>query len=67
MVKSPRAQMFAVLAIGGLLGYMPASNRLDVFRPTVTNRAASRILRLVLRSSPPDANVVSNYKGYRRT
>lgn len=32
MVKSPRAQMIAVLAIGALLGYVTASSRFDLFR-----------------------------------
>ena len=34
MFKNSRAQMIAVLAIGGLLGYVAASSRLDAFRKT---------------------------------
>src|SRR5271168_390506 len=32
MIRSSRAQMIAVLAVGGLLGYITSSSRLDVFR-----------------------------------
>ena len=32
MIRSSRAQMIAVLAVGGLLGYVASSSRLDVFR-----------------------------------
>ncbi|HET6325155.1 MAG TPA: arylsulfatase [Planctomycetaceae bacterium] len=31
MLRSPRAQMIAVLAMGGLAGYVAASSRMDVF------------------------------------
>ena len=31
MVRNTRAQMIAVLAVGGLLGYVAASSRLDIF------------------------------------
>jgi arylsulfatase A-like enzyme len=53
MVKNARAQMIAVLAMGGLLGYAAASSRFDVFRvadagpsqPRVAEKAASTPLR----------------------
>jgi arylsulfatase A-like enzyme len=42
MWKNARAQMIAVLAIGGLLGYAAASSRLDLFRKADGGQAQKR-------------------------
>jgi arylsulfatase len=55
MIKSIRAQMIAVLAIGGLLGYVAASSRLDVFgnanAAPSQQRAADKAAATTLRPS----------------
>ncbi len=42
-MKNVRAQMIAVLAIGGLLGYVAASTRLDVFRNANAGTSPQRV------------------------
>ncbi len=43
MLKNSRAQMIAVLAIGGLLGYAAASSRLDPFRTADASPSQQRV------------------------
>jgi len=49
MVKSARAQMIAVLAIGGLLGYAAASSRLGVSRNADAGPSPQRMAETVAR------------------
>jgi arylsulfatase A-like enzyme len=54
MIRSSRAQMIAVLAVGGLLGYVASSSRLDVFRSAKAEpvqRAAERTADITGHSS----------------
>jgi arylsulfatase A-like enzyme len=51
MFKNGRAQMIAVLAIGGLLGYAVASSRLDVFRSADAGPAPQRVIENAARTA----------------
>src|SRR5882672_11108899 len=56
MFKNTRLQMMAVLAIGGLLGYVAASGKLDVFRAANAeqpNSIAGRISNPSYQESSP--------------